>query len=308
MMSSETSAPPKPSSWYYEISSLNKLEKILRIPNGELLEVADKRDFLYKPFIKTKKGKKPREIACPTDRIKLIQRRIVDRIFSRYHFPNYIFGGIKGKNPLEHPALHVGKKVVVTVDIKDCFPSMTEQQVYLLYRSRLNCSEDVSQRLTLLTTFRTALPLGAPTSNFLANLALLPCVQRIKEISEPHAMKPGQYVDDQAISGDELPSDLIGKIVDEFRKKGFKVSRQKIKIMRSGSSQNVINNIVNRKLSIPIIERKKVRAAVNQLLKMNPKDPAFLKQFRSVRGRVFNIKKLHPREADTYLKQIAATG
>ncbi len=297
--------PFKPDSWYYSVASRKKLERVLEIPLAELEHASLKRDFLYNPFT-SRKGKKPRDIANPSERLKSIQRRIVDNMLSRIPFPAFMIGGVPGRKLHEHAEIHVGKKIVVTLDVEDCFPSISEKQVYLAFRSLLKCSDEVAHLLTRLTTFKGTLPLGNPTSNYLANLVLLPCIKRVFLLAKENNVSLGQYVDDQGLSGDNLPNDFITKAVKEFQKRGFRINRSKIRVMRSGSAQVVTNMVVNKKLSVPLKVRKKVRASVNELTQIKPDHPAYGPCYRSAFGRVKSIQKLHPSEAKKYLDMIAS--
>jgi len=282
---------------------LNKFAWRVGIPLKKLEELASNAEDFYSPFPK-KTGTKERMIDNPTGFLKEVQYKINNRILGYILFPNYIIGGVKGQKPLNHPKRHIRRSVIVTIDAKECFPNITNKRVFDIWFRQLGCSSTVARLATKLTTRKGHLPLGAFTSNCLANLALLPCVKEAVQIANRfHWSTPTQYIDDEAFSGNKLPKQLISLIIKGFSRRGIKIHRKKICIMRSNTSQRITGKIVNRKVAIPRSERNKVRAALNELAKTNSTDPMYSKHYRSVRGRISNLKNLHPQLAAKMLKQ-----
>jgi hypothetical protein len=164
----------------------------------------------------------------------------------------------------------------------------------------------VARLATRLTTRKGHLPLGAPTSNCLENLALQPCLTNVVKIANEFGFSRnsfGQYSDDIAFSGDTLPDNFISSIVDEFIKYGFKLKSKKIKVMYSNIPQIVTKKLVNRKVSIPKIKRSKIRAAVYGLENTNPKTQEYRKQYRSLRSRINELKAFHSNLAKNLLER-----
>lgn len=278
------------------ILSLNKFSFHIGIRREKLEKIAENSGSHYAPFPK-KTGQKERIIDNPTGLLKEAQSRIHDRILSSISFPDYVIGGVKGKKPYEHPQRHINKPVVVTLDVKDCFPGITNKQVFDVWHKQLKCSPEVARLATKLTTRKGHLPLGAPTSNDLANLALQPCLTNVMKIASESGFSldsVGQYIDDLAFSSHILPENFINSIVREFLKHGFRIRRDKIKVMRSNEPQVVTKKVVNRKVSIPLTRRNKIRAALHNLKNMDTKDLTYKKQYRSLRGRINDLKDFHP--------------
>ena len=261
----------------------------------------------YAPFQK-KTGDKTRTIHNPKDFLKFVQGRMNDRILSKFLFPSYVIGGIRGRNPLQHPATHIKAPVVVTIDVKDCFPNIRNNRVFDVWKNQLKCSAAVASLATKLTTFEGHLPLGAPTSNALANIALLPCVKNICRIAQQYGFKISQYVDDLALSGVHLPDNFISEVVREFSRHGFTINRKKIKVMRSGEAQLVTKKNVNRIVSIPRTKREQLKTKLHLLTSMGKDHPAYAKFHASVKGSIHAMKKLHPAQAEKMLERIGKNG
>lgn len=290
------------------ILSLNKLAHILGIPREKLEKLAEKAPSYYFPF-KKKTGDKLREIDNPTGFLKEVQGKINDRILSEVVFPEYVIGGVKGRKPSEHPNRHIKKSVVVTFDVKDCFPNITNRQIFDAWHKQLGCSHEVARLVTKLTTRCGHLPLGAPTSVGLANLTLQPCLVNVIKVASQYGFfreSAGQYVDDLAFSGDSLSEEFILAVIKEFSRYGFRIKRKKILVMRANQPQIVTKKVVNRKVSVPLGERRKIRAAFYELKNTNPSDHNYSKRYKSMLGRINALKEFHPGLADKMLEEARA--
>ena len=285
------------------LGSPNKLAWMLGVPIKELQKIAVDSERLYQPFSK-KTGTKERIIHNPVSSLKKVQTKINERILHKFEFPEFIVGGIKGKQLEDHVSLHVRKPIVVTLDIKDFFPSISYKKVYAAYTNRLEAGPDVARLMTMLTTYKGSVPLGAPTSTLLASIVLLPCLQKVKVFVENEAFDMTQFVDDTAISGQKLPEDLIKTICKIFSQDGFTISRKKIAVMPSSRSQRVTKRIVNQKVGITRKEINRIRSAVNEL-KSTPKDHGlYAKKCASLKGRIASIKPYNATIAAKFLEEI----
>lgn len=294
----------KSSSDIFPIYSLNRFGKLIGFNSAALKRIANNVDQYYHPFPK-KTGKKEREIANPKGILKDIQKSINVNILGKYNFPKNIVGGIKGRTDSEHLMVHVGKPVVITVDIKDCFPSITNTMVFKIWREFLGCSPDVAHLATRLTTWKGNVPLGASTSNLIAALALIPCIEGVDKILKDENMSnPTQWVDDMAISGTSYSNELLAKIAAEFAKRGFVISRQKQNIMRAHKNQSVLKKNINKSISIPQAVRNKTRAALHDLKSEDINSESYQKKYRSVKGKIHYIKRYHPNIGDKMLEEL----
>jgi hypothetical protein len=116
----------------------------------------------YRPFIKRQKpapfaklnvANRERVIENPTGSLKEIQKRINERLLRPIVFPNHIYGGVRGRNALDIIEKHISADVVVRLDIKKFFPSISNVQVFDIWNKFMGCSPEVAGILTKLTTF-----------------------------------------------------------------------------------------------------------------------------------------------------------
>lgn len=285
--------------------SPNKVAWAIGVRRERLEMVAKCAEGFFQPFPKRKPGGKLRIIDNPTGELKAIQTRLNVVLLRKLPLPACMVGGVRGRDPLDHPRYHIGKKVVVTIDVKDCFPSVTHTQIFHVFRHQVQCSPTVARLLTRLTTYKGRLPLGSPTSTALANLVLAPIVLEIEQLIARYGFKPSQFVDDTAMSGDHLDSQLISGVVKIFSRCGLRIGRKKIKVMRSGEAQVVTGKTVNTRAAIPVKRRRKVRAALDRLSKTSSTNPGYGKLYCSTRGRVAEVERLHPNEGQRLIAQFS---
>ena len=288
----------------FPLNSPKKFASLIGIPldqlwdiMGQLQRIDPKARSLYEPFPR-KTGSKERIIDNPKGLLKKAQDRINQRILSAYKFPDFIIGGVKGKDLMDHVSLHVNKRMVLTLDVKDCFPRITNKQVFRIWTDHFGAYPDTARLATILTSHIGHLPLGAPTSNALANLALLPCLLEVNAYITPYGFTLRQFVDDTALSGHQMPDDFIIKIREIFIKHGFKIKRKKICVMPNSKAQVITNRTVNQRVNVTREKIMRVRAAVHELRKMGKDHPEYLKKLCSVGGRIADIKKYNPSQAE----------
>jgi hypothetical protein len=240
---------------------------------AELEELAKHAVRYYKPFLLKKRERpfaqnsapaKKRLIDNPIDPLKAVQSRIEERLLKRLILPKHLLGGVRGKSIPENAKLHLGAKCLVTIDIKNFFPSITPQQVRSVWRKTLNCSPDVAHLLTGLTTARGRLPQGAPTSTLLANLVLCSFDTEIGTVCEVNAVCYSSWVDDLAFSGDSALC-IVGPVIALLMRAGFRVSHQKVRVMGPGKRKILNNLVLGRFVAVQRQYRSRIRAGIHNL-------------------------------------------
>lgn len=217
--------------------SINQLAFILNVDAGQLVDVARRVDRYYDPFETAgrsrpfqKQPPKTRLIDNPLRDLKRIQKRIYRRILRPICFPNHILGGVPKRSVLDNAERHRGATLLVTLDIRKCFPSITNKHVYHVWRGVLGCSPRVASLLTRLTTFKRRLPQGSPASPLIANLLIWAVDEPIRKACAAKGVIYSTWIDDLAFSGDSS-REMIQLAASVLGKYGLRISRKKIKIM-----------------------------------------------------------------------------
>lgn len=236
--------------------------------------------------------------------LKAVHRRIQERIFAHVEFPAYLTGSLKGKDAVRNAELHSNAATIVTEDVRNFFPSISAELVYAIFRTFFGFSTEVAQLLAALCTLEGAVPQGAITSSYLANLAFWDIEGRLFQYLENEGVAYSRYVDDVTISSRrslttvEL-SAYIRAIYRMIARKGFSPKRSKQEIQRGDSRMRVTKLLVNAKASLSSEQRRSVRAAVFQLecaVRGKLVDDEIRREARSVSGRVGYLARLHPQE------------
>jgi RNA-directed DNA polymerase len=236
------------------VLSLSYLEQLLKIDRTELRQLANTSGKFYKPFDLHKEGSdKWRHIDNPQHPLKSLQKKILKNILEKNidQLPQGMNGGISGRSIVDNAKLHIGKECIGIIDIKDCFPSTDNLQIYRVWLDYFGCGTKNAKLLTKLTTFQRRLPQGAPTSPLLCNFTLASMFKTINTYTQGHNLNASIFIDDITISGNkkdvEKAVEYIVKILIQSK---YSVRKRKVRVITSGYQQKVTGVTVNSKASI----------------------------------------------------------
>lgn len=229
----------------------------------------DKRRYIIHKI--PKKNGEFRIIAEPRPKLKAQQKSILKWLMARRIGPSkYSHAFVKNRSIATNALSHVGKRIVVRVDIKNFFDSITEKQVTQAL-TREGLSEADAKRIADICTLDGCLPQGAPTSPLLSNLVLKKLDYRLAGLAKnwTEGMRKTtytRYCDDMVFSSRDTKLNMVLPIVEKFlREEGFEINRAKTKVLRSGSRQIVTGIVVNNKVNVPRLERRRFRAELHNL-------------------------------------------
>lgn len=193
-----------------------------------------------------------RPIAIPNKELKKWLRKMnkaLSRQFSAW--PEFMHGGIKKRSYVSYARVHVGSPWVVTIDIKKCFDSITENEVAEAMQRHLQLDSATSLRLAKLLCFNGKLPQGFPTSNYLCNLYLLDPLSALHADLKAKGIYLNNYVDDLALSGGRVAPDVvINAVAVALSRAKLKMNKAKVSVMPSSQRQIVCGLVVNKRLSL----------------------------------------------------------
>ena len=269
---------------------------------------------LAKPVIKTDGTiRQPFDALEP---LKEIQKRIKDNIFSNIVFPKYLTGSIKGRDYKTNASLHISAKITICEDIENFFPATSSSIVLDVWRNFFGFSEEVAELLTKLTSKDSALPQGAITSSYLANLALWRDEPKLNQWLNEQGIVYSRYVDDITISSkqplvDDKKTEVIAKIYGILSKNGYRAKRRKHEISTSSKPMFITKLMVNSKVSLTSKERANIRTAVYQLEQRTNAGERGIKinaDFNSISGKVAKLKRFHTTKGVSLMSRVKAIG
>jgi len=200
--------------------------------------------YCYHEYIIPKKNGGVRIIDSPSMDLKYIQRWILDNIIDKMHVSEYAHGFVKNRSILTNAVLHIDHECVITIDLKDFFPSVKLEQVFMLFKY-YGYTKEVSFTLAKLCTYLGILPQGSPASPAITNVLCLKLDKRLGKLAESYNAVYSRYADDLTFSGTKaLPSiiPVVKKIIEE---EGFRVNEKKTRVAYAHERQEVTGLIVN---------------------------------------------------------------
>ncbi|SIO24329.1 RNA-directed DNA polymerase [Singulisphaera sp. GP187] len=274
-----------------------------------------------------KRSGSARLIEAPKPRLKAIQRRLLDEIIAKVPAHDAAHGFRVGRSVRTYIEPHIGRPLVLKMDLRDFFPSISSAWITALFLTA-GYPEPVARRLSGLCTnsvppevwadprcpiqgpehwrlrrlHRQAhLPQGAPTSPALANLCAYRFDCRLQALAAATEARYTRYADDLAFSGDHR----FARAVERFQiqvgaialEEGFAVQPRKTRAMRQAVRQRVAGVVLNVRPNLPRPEFDRLKATLNNCIKFGPHSqnrdqhadfPAHL------RGRIAYVAALNP--------------
>lgn len=275
------------------LATPRELADAMQLPLGELRFLAWNRRVSHRThyvrFRIPKRSGGERTISAPMPRLKAAQHWILAHILTPLDgaLHHAAHGFRPQRSILTNAAPHVGRDVVVNLDLQDFFPTITWRRLRGLFR-KLGYSEAVATVLALLCTEapldqveldgRTwfvqrgprALPQGAPTSPALTNLLCRRLDRRLSGMARHHGFRYTRYADDLTFSADgDAARKRVGALLRGVRlvieAEGFVVHPDKTTVRRRGRRQEVTGLVVNQRPSVDRRAVRRLRALVFQL-------------------------------------------
>jgi RNA-directed DNA polymerase len=265
------------------------LSRWIEMPESELRawlggQPAWARGYDYARFTIPKRRGGVRPIEAPGDKLKSLQRRILRKLLNPLPVPAAATGFVRGRSVVDNARPHVGRGVVINVDLADFFGSISEQRVRELFQA-LGWNVEAAGILARICTSDGHLPQGAPTSPALSNLVCRRLDARLEALARKVKGRYTRYADDITLSLPGLgrnkrlrphhgprasgrPSrplgpgrSLITLVGEIIRAEGFTIQRRKrVRIQRAHQRQTATGLVVNRQVAVPRATRRLVRA------------------------------------------------
>ncbi len=314
-------------------STIKELAGLLDTTINELRFLAFNREVSktthYKRFYLNKKSGGQRMISAPMPRLKAMQYKVLEEILFKVAIHEAVHGFAPGRSIITNAQPHIGRDVVINLDMKDFFPSVSYKRVKGLFRTLgypekvatvlgLMCTEPETEEVELdgeryfVHTSERRLPQGAPTSPALTNILCFKLDKRLTGMANSLGFTYTRYADDITFSasGDDLNNikKLLWRTKSIVSDEGFTIHPDKTRIMRKTTRQEVTGLVVNEGLSVPRDELKKFRALLFQIEKDGPAGKTFrgseTELLSAIRGYSHFIKMVHPEKGAKIVSQV----
>jgi RNA-directed DNA polymerase len=225
---------PEELAWYADLKQLSSRSQIEALRH-------------YRFDFRLKQSGGVRLIEAPKPCLKALQRQILEWLLAAIPPHPAAHGFVQGRGIQTFAAPHVGKGVVVRMDIRNFFPAITRPRIQRLFRTA-GYPEIVADTLGRLCTSAVPpaqwargklkialnqlrehqklyqiphLPQGAPNSTALANLRRYRVDRRLSGLARAFEATYTRYADDLAFSGERNLAELPAYAAAILREEGF---------------------------------------------------------------------------------------
>lgn len=235
-----------------------------------------------------KKSGGMRAISAPKPELASCQQWILEHILAPLPLHPAAHGFVPGRSSVSNAQAHVGRAVVINLDLKDFFPSIGFARVLGIF-ANLGYSRAIATLLALLTTepprvaagiqgdpqqrkFFVAigervLPQGACTSPALSNLLCGSLDRRLSTLATSFGFNYTRYADDLTFSGDapERVGHLLAVVRKLLRAEDLSEHPEKTRVMRASQRQEVTGLVVNQGLGLKREDKRRLRAILHNV-------------------------------------------
>ena len=271
----------------------------------------------YVTFSIPKRSGGKRLIMAPKRRLKAIQRKLLALLIEKLPLHESAHAFRRGRNVRTGAEPHVGKGLVLRLDLKDFFPSVTFARVRGLLIA-YGYSFPVATTLAVLMTEAERQPVavdgkvyhvpvglrhcvqGAPTSPGLCNIITLRLDRRLSGLAKKHGFAFTRYADDLTFSGDAdrtTAQKLRTAATRIITAEGFTVNVEKTRAATQSSRQTVTGVVVNKALGLSRQERRRLRAMAHHLRREQTASNAAPEKLAELRGHLAYLSMLNPAQA-----------
>lgn len=245
----------------------------------------------YQRFSIPKKTGGLRQISAPMPKLKAAQEWILFNILEKIELHRAAHGFRRGRSIVSNAKPHVGAEVVINVDIKDFFPTITWKRVRGVFRKcgyseqmatifALLCSEpdvvaiELDGKSYYVARSERYLPQGAPSSPALTNIICRGLDARVTGMAEKLGFVYTRYADDITLSGSGEALSHIGQALRRLeyiiKEEGFQLHPDKTRVLRQSRRQEVTGLVVNDQVNVPRHTLRRFRATLFQIEQDGP--------------------------------------
>ncbi len=247
----------------------------------------------YKRFEIPKNKGSVRVISAPMYLLKNAQHWLLENILYKHAIEEEAHGFVPQKSILSNAKIHVGQTLVINLDMKDFFPTISYPRIKGMFCKMgyseqmatvfaLLCSEPESDVVEIdgttyyVQTGERYLPQGAPTSPAITNIICRRLDRRMAGVAAKIGFRYSRYADDLTFSameseGQDKIGGLLWQVKQIVQDEGFRLHPDKLQIMRKGARREVTGIVVNEK---PNISRRKLKEFRAVLYKIEQNGPA----------------------------------
>ncbi|TWU58706.1 Reverse transcriptase (RNA-dependent DNA polymerase) [Rubripirellula tenax] len=238
----------------------------------------------YVRFEIPKRSGGTRQLSSPHKLLAEKQRWILKEILNKLPVEDSAHGFVRDRDILTNAIPHVGKDVVLNMDLENFFPSIGFPRVRQVFKGlgyspavatilALLCTESPRRAVTyagqpyLVASGPRGLPQGACTSPAISNQVAKRLDRRVQGLATKFGVAFTRYADDMTVSGGAEMTTRIGYMMAKLRHiaedEGFVINRSKTRVLRRNTAQIVTGLVVNDKPTVSRTQLRRIRAILH---------------------------------------------
>lgn len=277
----------------------------------------------YNTFYLLKKNNSRRRIDAPKPFLYKIQKILADDFLTNFPIHSAALGYIKGKSIIDNARLHTNKQILINIDLKDFYPSITSDRfcsiVSKYYLIETNVIEEIKKIFFIKNNNQFVLPQGAPSSPVISNIVCYDLDHELSILAKKYHFTYSRYCDDLSFSSNTI------KYIEAFKielneliiKNGFNVNIEKYREQSAFYKQVVTGITVNKILNVDRSYIKNIRKYLylwkrygyqkanfyyNKEQIAKRKEPKLL--INSLQGKIDFLGQVKGRDANVYVKYL----
>ena len=271
-----------------ELSTFTDVAQVLEVTASELMWLVFERgaegSSHYARFEIPKRAGGERLISAPKPLLRAAQQWVRVNVLSPLPVGPSAAAFRPGRSIVDNARRHSGKALVIRLDLKSFFESVTFPRIRGFFESlgynpgvatvlALICTDAPRARITLdgethyVIIGERSLPQGGCTSPDLCNLVTARLDARLEGLARKFGYEYSRYADDLVFSTDneEASASIIVSAVTRIcNDEGFEVNNQKTRTMRSPNRQLVTGLLVNEGVRLTRKDMRRIRAFLHR--------------------------------------------
>lgn len=212
----------------------------------------------YRNFTISKRSGRPRTISEPLPSLKEIQLWLLRNLLDRMPVHPTAKAYVVGRSIKNNARFHRGQQRVLTVDVKDFFPSISSDRIEKIL-VKAGYSPRISSLIANLCCLNGKIPQGSPTSPAISNIVCFDMDEEFFQYARSRKLRYTRYADDMTFSGDFIRHSDIKYIYRTMKSHGFDPNLEKTRLMRSHQRQQITGIVVNNHLQVGREYRRELR-------------------------------------------------
>jgi len=197
-----------------QLTSVAALHAYLGVGAGEARFLSRYAHHRYRAVNIPKRRGGFRNLLVPEDRLKFLQRKMLELLEPRYKPRPAAHGFVVGRSAITNANSHQARPYLLNLDLENYFGNITRNRVHGMLQA-IGFAPEVARAICHICIVNNQLPQGAPTSPLLANMVSFRLDKDLTQFSKANRIRYTRYADDITFSSYVRPVALFSEPLQE---------------------------------------------------------------------------------------------